>query len=280
MNRFRILALAAGTLALVAGLGAVLPADAGVRRALPRPDHVVIVIEENHAYSQIIGPAPYLTSLARSGALFTASFGVRHPSQPNYLALFSGSTQGLVDDSCPHTYGGGNLASRLIAAHRTFAGYSESLPSDGYPGCQSGAYRRKHNPWADFTNVPASANLRYSRFPTDFTKLPTVSVVVPNQNDDMHDGTVAAGDSWARTHLDAYARWAKTHNSLLIVTFDEDDDAHGNQIATIVVGQPVRPGRYAEHITHYSVLRTVEDLYGLACTGKACTATPISDVWK
>ena len=103
---------------------------------------------------------------------------------------------------------------------------------------------------------------------------------MPNLCDDMHSCSIATGDSWTRTHLDAYAQWAKTHNSLLIVTFDEDDDAHGNQIATIVVGQPVRPGRYAEHITHYSVLRTLEDLYGLACTGKACTATPISDVWK
>jgi phosphatidylinositol-3-phosphatase len=278
MGTVRKAAAVAGALALAAGIGAAtLPAHAATR---PVPDHVVILIEENHAYSQIIGKAPYLTSLAKGGALFTASFGVRHPSQPNYVALFSGSTQGLVDDSCPHSFTGANLASRLIAAHRTFAGYSESLPSDGYTGCQSGPYRRKHNPWVDFSTVPSSANLRFTRFPSDFTTLPTVSFVIPNQNDDMHDGTVAAGDAWARAHLDAYARWAKTHNSLLIVTFDEDDDAHGNRIATIFSGQPVKTGTYAEHLTHYSVLRTLEDLYGLSCTGKACSAAPVSDVWR
>src|SRR5689334_19461823 len=73
---------------------------------LPRPDHVVIVIEENHGYDQIIGAsaAPYINRLARQGALFTAAHGITHPSQPNYLALFSGSTQGVHDDSCPHTF--------------------------------------------------------------------------------------------------------------------------------------------------------------------------------
>jgi phosphatidylinositol-3-phosphatase len=281
MRTVRIAALAAGVVSLVAGLGvAVHDAGAAVRPALPRPDHVVVLIEENHAYSQVIGKAPYLTGLSKGGALFTASFAVRHPSEPNYVALFSGSTRGITDDSCPHTFTNANLGSRLIAAHLTFAGYSESMPSDGYTGCTSGKYARKHNPWSDFSNVPASANLRFTRFPTDFTKLPTVSFVVPNLADDMHDGTVTAGDNWAKAHLDAYAQWARTHNSLLVVTFDEDDDNHGNRIATVLYGQPVKTGTYAEHITHYSVLRTIEDLYGLACTGNACSATTIADVWK
>ena len=63
---------------------------------VPRPDHVVIVIEENHSYSEIIGSsaAPYINSLAAQGALFTQSHATTHPSQPNYLHLFSGSNQG------------------------------------------------------------------------------------------------------------------------------------------------------------------------------------------
>jgi hypothetical protein len=120
-------------------------------------------------------------------------------------------------------------------------------------------------------------------------------VVVPNQDDDMHDGTVAAGDAWAKNHLDAYARWAETHHSLLIVTFDEGDHGHANQIATIFAGQPVKAGSYSERIDHYSVLRTIEDMYGLPCTGNnprpaglaqvpahdnACGATAITDVWR
>ena len=95
----------------------------------------------------------------------------------------------------------------------------------------------------------------------------------------MHDGSVAAGDAWLRTHLDAYARWARTHNSLLIVTFDEDDRSASNQIPTLFAGPMVKPGSYGERITHYSVLRTVEDMYGLPCVGAACTASPIADVW-
>src|SRR5882724_10898767 len=132
------------------------------------PDHVVIVIEENHSFSSIIGSsqAPFINSLAQQGALFTQSFAVEHPSQPNYLDLFSGSNQGITDDSCPHTFSGENLASELAAAGLTFTGFSEDLPSAGSTVCTSGAYARKHAPWVNFTNVPAAANQPFSAFPT------------------------------------------------------------------------------------------------------------------
>jgi acid phosphatase len=69
---------------------------------LPRPDHIVIVIEENHGYDQIIGAeeAPYINHLAQQAAVFTDAHGVTHPSQPDYLALFSGSRQGVHNDHC------------------------------------------------------------------------------------------------------------------------------------------------------------------------------------
>jgi hypothetical protein len=259
-----------------------LPAQVVAAAAVPRPDHVVVVIEENHSYSSIIGSssAPYINSLAGQGALFTQSFGVTHPSQPNYVALFSGSTQGLTSDSCPHTYSGANLGQELIGAGLSFAGYSESMPSAGYTGCTSGAYARKHNPWVNFTNVPAADNLTFSSFPSTFSNLPAISIVVPNQQNDMHDGTIATGDTWLRTNIDGYAQWAKTHNSLLVVTWDEDDSSAGNQIATIFVGQQVKPGSYPEHINHYNLLRTLEDAYGLPRAGASATATPITDVWN
>jgi hypothetical protein len=248
--------------------------------ALPRPDHVVVVVEENHANSEVIGKVPYLTQLANSGADFTQSYAVTHPSQPNYLALFSGSTQGVVGDSCPHTYAADNLGAQLRTAGDTFAGYSESLPSPGFTGCTSGRYARKHSPWVNFSNLPGNAtNLRFADFPADYGKLPTLSFVIPNLDHDAHDGTVAQADTWLKTNLDGYVTWAATHNSLLIVTFDEDDNLNGNRIPTVFSGPMVTTGAYAEHITHYSVLRTVEDMYGLPCLGSACSATPISDVW-
>src|SRR5262249_4556192 len=241
------------------------PAPAAVAvdlNAVPPPDHVVIVIEENHSFSSIIGSsqAPYINSLARQGALFTQSFPVTHPSQANYLDPFSGSTQGITSDACPHTFAGGNLGSQLIAAGLDFAGYSEGLPSIGSKVCSSGAYVRKHNPWVDFSNVPSGDNLRFADFPTDLRTLPTVSFVVPNLNNHIHDGTIVRADTWLRDHIDPYVQFAKTHNSLLILTWDEDDHSQSNRIPTIFVGPMVKPGRYSERITHYNVLRTVEDL--------------------
>jgi hypothetical protein len=262
------------------GTSPVPPARTG---GVPTPDHVVVVVLENHAFGGVVGgsSAPYLTSLAHSGASFSQSFAVVHPSEPNYLALFSGSTQGVTDDSCPHTFSGANLGSELTGAGLSFAGYSESMPSDGFTGCGSGEYARKHNPWADFTNVAASSNLAYGQhFPSDFARLPSVSFVIPNLCDDMHDCGIGTGDTWLKNNLDAYKQWAMTHNSLLVVTFDEDDSSQNNRIPTIFTGQHVKPGNYPEHIDHYSVLRTLEDGFALPCTGNACTATPITDVWQ
>ena len=116
-------------------------------------------------------------------------------------------------------------------------------------------------------------------FPPGFAALPTVSFVTPNLDDDMHDGSVRAGDRWLRTHLGAYAKWAKMHNSLLIVTFDEDDRRSDNHIPTIIYGDHVRPGRYAERITHYSVLNTLVAMYGLTPFADITTVPPIREIW-
>ena len=249
---------------------------------IPKPSHVVVVIEENHGYSQIIGSsqAPYINTLATQGALFTKSYAISHPSQPNYLALFSGSTQGIIDDSCPHTFSAATLESELIAAGKTFKGYSEGLPSVGSKTCISGAYVRKHVPWTDFSKDLTSDNQPFTSFPTSFANLPTVAWVIPNLNDDMHDGSIQQGDSWLQTHLLSYVTWAQNNNSLLIIQFDENDGSAGNQVATIFVGPMVKPGKYSETINHYSVLRTIEDMYGLGHLGNSATAKSILDVWK
>lgn len=241
----------------------------------------MIVIEENHAAASILGnsAAPYINSLASQGALFTDSTAVAHPSQPNYVALFSGSTQGLTDDSCPHTYGADNLGAQLIAAGHTFVGYSEGLPAPGSLACTAGDYARKHSPWTNFPSVPSTANQPFRAFPQDYAALPTVSFVVPNLANDMHNGSTATGDAWLQSNLDGYAQWAKTHNSLLIVTWDEDDNRSGNRITTIFAGASVKPGSYSEPINHYRVLRTLEAAYGLAPLGHAAETEPITDVW-
>lgn len=263
---------------------------AGARPAaapLPRPDHVVIVIEENRSFSSVLGnaAAPYINSLAARGAVFTNSFALVHPSQPNYLALFSGSTQGVTSDAAPppgSPYNAPNLATGLFSTGRSFVGYSEDLPSAGFTGASQGNYRRRHNPWVNFSNVPASSNLPFSEFPTPdgFASLPTVSIVVPNLVNDMHYGSTSAGDAWLRDHLDAYIRWAETHNSLFILTWDEGIVGQANHIPTLFVGPMVQPGSYSEPINHVQVLRTLEDLYELPHAGEAANVAPIVDVWQ
>ena len=262
-------------------------ADRAPPRHLPRPDHVVVVFMENRAYAHIIGnmAAPYINTLANRGALFAQSYGITHPSQPNYLAFFSGSTQGIADNGCPHTLSGPNLASALLNAGFTFGIYSEDLPSVGYTGCRHLNYERKHNPAVNWqgVNVPPSANMPFTAFPADFSRLPTVSIVVPNQENDMHNGdepaTIIRGDQWLRARLDAYVSWAQTHNSLLIVTWDEDDGSGNNRIATIFGGPMVKPGIYHQRIDHYSILRALLDLYGLTPLGASATATAIDFAW-
>ncbi|MCL6445244.1 MAG: alkaline phosphatase family protein [Alicyclobacillus sp.] len=247
------------------------------------PKHIVIVIEENHAYGEITGnpQAPYINALMKQGATLTNYHAVQHPSEPNYLDLFSGSNQGVTDDSCPHTFSTANLASELMAAHDTFGGYSESMPSVGYTGCTwKWLYVRKHNPWVDFTNVPAADNMPLTSFPKDFAKLPTVSFVVPNVLHDMHSGSIFAADTWLRQHMQSYVQWAKTHDSLLIVTWDEDDNAASNQVPTFFVGPMIRPGKYNEPMNHFNLLRTIEDLYGLKPLGQSRSVSDISGIWR
>jgi phosphatidylinositol-3-phosphatase len=252
--------------------------------AVPHYAHIVIVFEENHSYSQIIGSssAPYINSLAQANVLFTNSHAITHPSEPNYMAFTSGSTYGLTSDACPFSTSHANLGSELIAAGKSYSDYSESMPSQGYTGCTSGEYARKHNPAANYTDLPAASNKTWTAFPssTSYGKLPTVSFVDPNLLDDMHDGTVAQGDTWLKTNMSSYATWAASHNSLLIVTWDENDGSSGNQIATIFAGAHLKAGSYSEKITHYTVLRTIEAAYGLKALGQSAKASPISDVFS
>jgi acid phosphatase len=252
------------------------------RAALPRPAHVVVVIEENHTLAQIVasGNAPYLADVARSGALFTHAYGVTHPSQPNYFALLSGRTNDN-GDRCPARgvpAGAPNLASELLAAGFTFAAYSEALPVRGFMGCAAGTYAQKHAPWTHFTNIPQQSHQPLTAL-TSFDALPTVTFIVPDVDDDMHDGTVKEGDDWAQAHLTPLLRWAAAHDTLVVFTWDEGFDAV-NSIPTMFVGPMVRAGRYAERIDHFRVLRTLEDLYGLTPTGRAAAVVPITDIWR
>jgi len=283
---------------------------------LPVPDHIVIVIFENHNHAQIVGnsAAPYLNALISdsTAALFTQSYGMTEPSQPNYLMLFSGSDQGVTNNDIPTNlpFNAPNLGAGLLQAGRTFSGYSEDLPAIGFDGEVSGSYERKHNPWvnwqgSDTNGIPATLNLPMTSFPSNYELLPTVSFVIPNQANSMHDGTdperIYKADAWLKDNLGGYVDWAQSHNSLLIITFDEghvrdkglfnrivsfiedEDEAASleiNHIFTAFVGEMVKPGSYDQKIDHYNVLRTIEEMYGLPYSGSSAAAFAIRNVWK
>jgi acid phosphatase len=291
--------------------GEAAPESKAEAKALPVYDHIVVVFEENKDYEQVIDNpwTPYISSVLRKeGAVFTKMFGEEHFSEGNYFWFFSGANHaiGFFDSVPKRQLDAPNLASELIKKGLSFKGYSESLPSVGsdvtvYPPKPARAlYARKHVPWVSFTNVPPTCNVPFTEFPKDaagFSALPTVAIVIPNLMNDMHDGkpadSVPRGDQWLKENLDAYYQWAKTHNSLLIVTFDENDDrAHyfgmtnpgvspgtgadmefrrdlQNRIPTIVAGARIKPGEYPEGkgITHVNLLRTLEAMYGLGKCG-------------
>ena len=247
----------------------------------PAPAHVVIIIEENHSYRQIIGApaAPFLNDLARRGANFTRAHGVTHPSAPNYFALFTGRTVNS-GDGCPARGippSQPNLGSELLAARLSYGAFSESLPNPGFAGCSAGTYARKHAPWVQFTNLPAGSHRPLTAL-TDYRQLPTVAFIVPNVDHDMHDGTVNAGDAWFERELGPLVRWSAAHDTLLIVVWDEGFDL-GNTIPTIFYGPMVKPGAYAEPMNAYVILRTVEDLYGLPALGRAARVHAVRDIW-
>ena len=290
---------------------------------LPVYHHIVIVVEENKHYEEIIGNsnAPYINNvLKKEGANFTRMYGEEHYSQGNYFWLFSGNNQTVgFTDQVPseennpnYPFKTANIGEQLINKGLSFKGYAESLPKIGFTGdkASAGLYARKHVPWISFANVPngttvpKSSNLRFSDFPSapsQYDTLPTIAFVIPNLDNDMHNGpiteSIPAGDRWLQKNINTYYQWAKGHNSLLILIFDENDDKRAylgltnplvypqscvgagrdheycvdlqNHIVTIFAGAHIRPGDYPEGkgITHVNILRTLEAMYGLSKAG-------------
>jgi acid phosphatase len=247
--------------------GAIGAASAQPHETMPAIDHIVVVMMENHTYSEIYkNPnAPFINALSNYGVTFTQSHGIGHPSQPNYIALFSGSAQGISDDYV-HSLAGPNLALKLKEKGKRFVGYFEV------------ASPRKHNPWESFKGSE-SVGQDFRRFPTNFDQLPEVSFVIPNLANDMHDGSIAQADQWLSQHLSRYRHYCDAHQSLLIVTFDEDNYQSDNRIFTVFYGAPVTPRHYVESINHYSVLRTIEAIEGIAPLGETAKLDPIQGIW-
>jgi hypothetical protein len=239
-------------------------------------DHVVWIVFENHSYSEIAGSssAPYFNSIANQCALATSYFAVTHPSLPNYIAMTSGSTQGITDDAAPssHPLGVNSIFQQVGQGWRSL---EESMPSN----CaltSSGLYAVKHNPAAYYTNIRTDC----ATLDVPLGSTPNVSArftfVTPNLCNDMHDCSIATGDAWLASFLPKVLASAeyKAGKTAVFITFDEDDSSQSNQIFTAVVAPSVRAGtRDGTRYTHYSLLRTAEEMLGVPVLGNAQTAT-------
>jgi phosphatidylinositol-3-phosphatase len=266
------------------------------KNGMPPYNKIVVVIGENTLATSVFGntaDAPYINELAEQGAAFTESYALEHPSQPNYFDLFAGSNQGITHNNVPDShFTSPNLGAELFAAGKTYASYSEDLPYTGFDSAAFGLYVRRHNPTPNWTGlglnqIPDSTNKPFTAFPSDFNQLPNVSFVIPNLCNDGHDvcpplnNRTKQFDQWLQINMDAYRSWCKTHNSLLIITYDEDDFTNANKIATVFYGAFVKTGTYDKMINHYNVLRTIEDLMRLnAHAGNAAQAFTIDYCWR
>ncbi|HKR62619.1 MAG TPA: alkaline phosphatase family protein [Thermoanaerobaculia bacterium] len=312
-------------IALVVSLSLALCSIPAAAQKVPRPDHVVIVFEENKSYEDIVNSpnAPYLTKLATQTGASVTFYGFHHPSQPNYFEFFAGTNSIKLKDGTTHTVVNDDcfsplatsrsLGGALIARYGAngFRGYGEGFNKSNPTACtiQNVYYARKHCPWTYFTDS-VSANATFDDFPADFTKLPLVSMVTPNLIHDMHSlpgnkdfnkegdnipQLVKNGDDWLQKHLDAYVQWAMTHNSLLIVTFDENSrgkqEGHSgaarfqmpvNHVATIFVGPMVQAKSNGQPVAynHWDLLKTILWMYGLPPVGNAAKAQVIEGIWK
>jgi len=177
---------------------------------VPAFNHVVVVVMENKARSQVLGnrDAPAFNAFARQGAILSAYRGVTHPSLPNYLALVSGSTHGIRSDCTSCTVAGRNLADTLEARKLSWKAYAEGLPRAGWTGASHGRYAKKHVPFLYFRDVLSKpARLRrivpLAQLGRDRAagRLPNFSLVVPDLCHDMHDCSVATGDGWLKRFL-------------------------------------------------------------------------------
>ena len=277
----------------VAGPRSAVGAATRPRRArAARPSHVIVVVEENHAFEQLVGSraAPFLNHLAAHGTLLTDDHAVTHPSLPNYVALLSGRTP-IHSDCRACTFAGPTLIDQLVARHLSWAAYLQGLPRPCSAVARSGAYTEAVDPFIHAARVrdePARCQrvLPFGLLHADLAagRLPTVAFVVPDLDHDMHSGPVRVADRWLRrlvAKLESDPVWHQ--DTRLVITFDESTGrdvrsccggvGRGGLVPAIVAGPRIPEGRDPTPYTHYSLLRSVEAAFALPFLGHAADPT-------
>lgn len=255
---------------------------------VPRLEHVIVIVLEN-TNDEDARTAPYVASLIARGASLSDYHAITHPSQPNYLAMWAGSTLGVRDNKCPapgSPFHVENLGHACESAGLTWRAYSEDLPAAGSSACKGGkgsAYARKHAPWTNFGNVDHGNERPFTDLASDIAagRLPALAFVIPNNCNNAHSCPFSVADDWLAANVPAMLA-AVGSKGAVVVTFDEDDKDTGpsNQVLTVVAGGPVKPGYVsARKVSHYTLLRTLCESLGLPAFGAAKDEAPIADIW-
>ena len=275
-------------------------ASVDVQLHTPASRHIVVVMEENQGYSSVVGDTaawPNLNNLIANGALPTSYYADSHPSIGNYFMLTTGQVL-TTNDSSTTVWNVDNIARRMLAAGIPFKVYAEGI-TQGYVGGDTGSYVVRHNPFAllsDVANNPAVANQviwPFSQFAVDLANgaLPEYSFVVPDVNDDAHNGTPQQADSWLQTNvvmpLSNAPAFQSGGDGILSVIFDEaltTDTTHGGgHVAAVQWGPDVKVGYTQASTTlyqHESMLRTWMEALGLANPpGAAANAPSMSELF-
>lgn len=250
-------------------------------------DRAIFVLFENTNYSTAL-KQPFFGQLARQGALFSNFMALTHPSQANYIALTSGSLNGVRGDG-DVDLNVKNIVDLLEARGVSWKVYAEDFPGNCFTGTSSQGYVRKHNPFISYVNIQQDAKrcgkiVDAAQFDKDASNgnLPEYIFYVPNKRNDGHDTGVTYADSWYSKKFSRYVGDAKfMEDTVLISTFDESGASLKNQIYTSIFGPAVAAGTYSQGLNIYSLLRLVEENWGLDDLGKQDTnAVKVPDIWK
>ena len=264
----------------------------------PQSSHVILVMEENQSYATVVGNTndwPSLNNLMSNGALATNYYANSHPSIGNYFMLTAGQLL-TTDDNSTTVWTVDNIARRMLASGVSFRIYAEGI-SQGYLGGNTGLYLIRHNPFAMLSDVADNQQVAnqciwpFSQFAADVANgtLPEFSFIVPDVDDDAHDGTPLQADTWLRTNvivpLSNSSAFASGGDGILIVAFDEAADTDtangGGHVASVFWGPNVKIGYTQTSMTvyqHPSMLRTVMEALRLSNPpGDAATAPSMSE---
>ena len=253
-----------------ASLAAIQPSSAqpcGVSQHPPQNyQHVVWILMENRGYGEIVGSAqaPYINHLAQQCGLATDYSATTHPSLPNYIALTSGSAQGISDDGPPsqHPLSVPSIFSLLGA---NWTALDESMPSN----CDlnsGGEYATKHNPAVYYTNVANECAGQDRPLTTPPNLSASFTLITPNLCNDMHDCSTSTGDTWLSQEVPQLldSSQYRSGQTAIFITWDEGTDS-SQLVPTLVLAPTVAPGtRPSAAYNHYSLLRTTEELLGLS----------------